>query len=123
MRGGHPVRSDIIPGGAFPGYALPDHTGTVRTLSELQGSDPMILTLARGNYCPKEHRQHLELAEHYPQIAVAYTQIATIATDDHHALQEFRNSVGAHGRSCPTPGGLSRRIWISRNTPTPSTTR
>jgi len=29
--------------------------GTVRTLSELQGRDPLILTLARGNYCPKEH--------------------------------------------------------------------
>jgi hypothetical protein len=36
------VRSDIVPGGTFPDYALPDHTGTVRTLSELQGRDPMI---------------------------------------------------------------------------------
>jgi hypothetical protein len=26
---------------------------------------------------------------------VAYTKVATIATDDHHTLQEFRNSVGA----------------------------
>ena len=26
---------------------------------------------------------------------MAYTQIATIATDEHHTLQEFRNSVGA----------------------------
>jgi len=31
------VRSDIVPGGTFPDYALPDHTGTVRTLNELQG--------------------------------------------------------------------------------------
>jgi peroxiredoxin len=31
----------------------------------------------------------------YKEIAVAYTQIATIATDDHHTLQEFRASVGA----------------------------
>ena len=49
------MRSDIRPGGIFPDYALPDHTGTVRTLSELQGRDPLILTLARGNFCPKEH--------------------------------------------------------------------
>jgi peroxiredoxin len=77
------------PRGTFPDYALPDHTGTVRKLSELQGRDPLILTLARGNYCPKEHRQHLDLAEHYAKIAVAYTQMATIATDDHHTLQEF----------------------------------
>jgi peroxiredoxin len=89
------MRSDIIAGGIFPDYALPDHTSTVRRLSEIQGRDPMIVTLARGNYCPKEHRQHLELAEHYPEINVAYTQVVTIATDDHHTLQEFRNSVGA----------------------------
>ena len=63
------MRADIRPGGTFPDYALPDHTGTVRTLSELQGRDPLILTLARGNYCPKEHQQHLELAANYPKIA------------------------------------------------------
>jgi hypothetical protein len=89
------MRPDIRPGGIFPDYALPDHTGTVRKLSELQGRDPLILTLARGNYCPKEHQQHLELAANYPKVAVAYTQIATITTDDHHTLQEFRASVGA----------------------------
>ncbi len=103
------MRSDIVPGGTFPDYALPDHTGTVRALSELQGRDPMILTLARGNYCPKEHRQHLELAEHYPEIAVAYTQVATIATDDHHTLQEFRNSVGAQWPFLADPGRIVQK--------------
>lgn len=89
------MRSDIAPGGVFPDYQLPDHTKTLRRLSELQGDDPLILTLARGHYCPKEHQQHRELAAFYPQIAVAYTQIVTISTDDHHTLQEFRASVGA----------------------------
>src|SRR4051794_9634132 len=84
------MRSDITPGAVFPDYRLPDHTGTLRSLSEIQGSDPMILTLARGHYCPKEHVQHRELAEHQPNFGVAYTQIATIATDEHHVLQEFR---------------------------------
>ena len=74
------MRSDIIPGGVLPDYALPDHTG-----------------------CPKEHQQHLELAAHYPQIAVAY-QMATIATDDHHSLQEFRGSVGAQWTFLSDPG-------------------
>ncbi len=89
------MRSDILPGAVFPDYDLPDHTSTSRKLSELQGNDPLILTLARGHYCPKEHQQHLELAAFYPKIAVAYTQVVTIATDDHHTLQEFRASVGA----------------------------
>ena len=89
------MRPDIVPGGTFPDYALPDHTGTVRRLSELQGEDPMVLTLARGHYCPKEHQQHLELAAFQAKLAVAYTQIVTISTDDHHTSQEFRASVGA----------------------------
>jgi peroxiredoxin len=89
------MRSDIRPGGTFPDYALPDHTNTVRKLSELQGDDPLVLTLALGNYCPKEHQQHLELAANYPKVAVGYTQIVTISTDDHHTTQEFRASVGA----------------------------
>ena len=52
-KGDHPMRSDIKPGGVFPDYSLPDHTGTVRTLSELQGGDPLILTLARGQLLPQ----------------------------------------------------------------------
>ena len=89
------MRSDIVPGARFPDYELPDHTNTPRRLSELQGEDPLILTLARGHYCPKDNQQHLELAAFYPKIAVAYTQIVTISTDDHHRSQEFRASVGA----------------------------
>jgi hypothetical protein len=50
------MRSDIKPGGTFPDYELPDHSSIRRKLSELQGDDPLILTLARGHYCPKEHQ-------------------------------------------------------------------
>jgi peroxiredoxin len=89
------MRPDIVPGATFPDYELPDHANAVRKLSEIQGDDPLVLTLARGHYCPKEHQQHQQLAAFYSQINVAYTAIATISTDDHHTIQEFRNSVGA----------------------------
>ena len=117
------MRPDMVPGATFPDYELPDHTSTPRRLSELQGEDPLILTLARGHYCPKEHQQHQELAAFYPKIAVAYTQIATIATDDHHTLQEFHASVGASGPFSPIRAAPCRRTWTFRSTPTPSTTR
>ena len=89
------MRDDIVPGATFPDYELPDHEHHPRKLSEIQGEDPMILTLARGHYCPKEHQQHLELAANYPKINVGYTKIATISTDTHHSSQEFRASTGA----------------------------
>src|SRR4051795_9484428 len=98
------MRSDIVPGATFPDYELPDHTDTLRRLSEIQGEDPMVLTLARGHYCPKEHQQHLELAALQPKLAVGYTRIATIATDEHHTLQEFRASVGAQWPFLSDPG-------------------
>jgi len=91
----HAMRADIAPGGTFPDYELTDHTKTRRSLSELQGDDPLILVLARGHYCPKDHRQHVELAAAYPKIAVAYTQIVTISTDNILETREFRASVGA----------------------------
>jgi peroxiredoxin len=90
------MRADIAPGGIFPDFELVDHTATRRTLSQLQGHDPMIVVLARGHYCPKDHQQHVDLAALYPKIAVAYTQIVTISTDDILRTREFRASVGAH---------------------------
>jgi hypothetical protein len=39
-----------------------------------------------------------------PKIALAYTQVATIATDDHHTLQEFRASVGDMWTFLSDPG-------------------
>src|SRR5574337_1549793 len=89
------MRADIIPGARFPDYELIDHARKRRKLSELQGDDPMILVLARGHFCPKDHQQHLELAASYPKIAVSYTQIVTIATDKLYELNEFRDAVGA----------------------------
>ncbi len=89
------VRADIAPGGTFPDYELADHTTIRRKLSALQGSDPMIVVLSRGHYCPKDYKQHLELAAVYSEIAVAYTQIVTISTDNILETREFRASVGA----------------------------
>ena len=108
-RGGQSMRSDITPGGVFPDYALPDHTGTVRTLSELQRGDPLVLTLARGHYCPKEHQQHLELAAFQSAIAVAYTQIV----DDLHRRPPHAAGVPRLGRRPvdvpPDPGRVIQK--------------
>lgn len=89
------MRTDIAPGAVFPDYELTDHSRIPRRLSELQGIDPMILILSRGHFCPKDHQQHLELAANYSKIAVSYTQIVTISTDNIFETNEFRASVGA----------------------------
>jgi peroxiredoxin len=103
------MRADIVPGGTFPDYELPDHTATPRKLSELQGGDPLVVLLSRGHYCPKEHQHHLELAAFQSQVAVAYTQMVTIATDEHHELQELRASVGAQWTFLSDPGRIVQK--------------
>jgi peroxiredoxin len=52
------MRDDIRVGATFPDYELPDHTDTPRKLSFLQGGDPMVLTLNRAVFWPKDLRAH-----------------------------------------------------------------
>jgi hypothetical protein len=52
------MRADIVSGAVSPDYELSDHRGEHRTLSEVQGGDPLVLVLSREGFCPKERRQH-----------------------------------------------------------------
>lgn len=89
------MRPDIVPGARFPDYELPDHTGRLHRLSELQGIDPMVLVLSRGRFCPKDRQQHVDLADLWRECRVAYTKLVTISTDDVMRTNEFREGVGA----------------------------
>jgi peroxiredoxin len=87
--------SKLVPGALFPDYELTGHDRKRHRLSEIQGNDPMILILSRGHYCPKDARQHKIMADFYPQIAVAYTKIVTISTDNILEANEMRDAAGA----------------------------
>lgn len=90
------MRSDIVEGEKFPDYELPDHTGEKKTLSELQGKDPVALMLARGGYCPKEHLQHVCMAAMQAEIKVGYCRLITISTDTILESKEWRDRLGAY---------------------------
>ncbi len=98
------MRADIVPGATFPDYELTGHDRKRHRLSEIQGNDPMILVLSRGHFCPKDAQQHRLLAEFYPQIAVAYTQIVTISTDNILEANEMRQTAGAQWLFLTDPG-------------------
>lgn len=90
------MRSDIVEGGKFPDYELPDHTGKIQKLSELQGNNPLAIMLARGGYCPKEHLQHVWMAAMQAEIKVGYCRLITISTDTVLESKEWRDRLGAH---------------------------
>jgi peroxiredoxin len=89
------MRADIVPGAVFPDFELPDHTGKHKTLSGLQGADPMIVVLSRGHFCPKEHRQHEGLVALHREMQVGYCRMVTISTDNLLETNEFRSAAGA----------------------------
>jgi len=90
------MRADIKPGAKFPDYELTDHTGKRRKLSELQGSDPMVLMLSRGSFCPKDRRQLEGLLQLHREMEVGYCRLVTISTDTLVETNELRAGVGAH---------------------------
>ena len=47
------MRPDIVSGALFPDYELSDHHGMRRTISALQGGDPLVLVLSRGGFLSK----------------------------------------------------------------------
>ena len=98
------MRSDIVPGAVFPDYELSDHRGERRTLSELQGDDPLVLVLSRGGFCPKERRQHEGLLQLHREMQVGYCRLVTISTDNLLETNEFRSGVGAHWTFLSDPG-------------------
>jgi peroxiredoxin len=89
------MRDDIVPGAAFPDYELPDHTDTRRRLSMLQGDDPMVLTLNRGLYCPKDRQQLQALVPFHAQMRVGFTRLVSIAAVDLVEINDLRLGVGA----------------------------
>lgn len=98
------MRPDIIPGAAFPDYDLTDHTGKRRTLSELQGADPMIVVLSRGAYCPKDRRQAEGLVQLHRELEVGYCRLVTISTDNLVVTNENRSGLDAHWTFLSDPG-------------------
>jgi peroxiredoxin len=98
------MRADIVPGAAFPDYELSDHTGKHRTLSELQGHDPMIVVLSRGSFCPKDRRQAEGLVQLHREMEVGYCRLVTISTDNLLETNEYRTGIGAHWPFLSDPG-------------------
>ncbi|MCS3725158.1 peroxiredoxin [Bradyrhizobium betae] len=73
------MRTDMLPGVAFPDYELSDHTGKHRKLSELQGGDPTVVVLGHGGFCPKQAEGLLQL---HREMEVGYCRMVTITTDN-----------------------------------------
>src|SRR3981189_1840509 len=98
------MRADIVAGAVFPDYELTDHAGKRRTLSDLQGPDPMILVLSRGGYCPKDLRQAQGLVQLHREMEVGYARLVTISTDNLIPTNDDPTGVDPHWPFSSDPG-------------------
>ena len=73
------MRADLAPGHAFPDLELPDHTETVRSLSELAAAQPLVLCFARGWWCPKEQVRLRNLVGFQDELAARLAQLTGVS--------------------------------------------
>jgi peroxiredoxin len=88
--------SNIRVGDTLPDFELPDETGSMHRLSELQGNDVMVLMLGRGEHCPRERQHQREMLRFHEWSSVAFTQLVTILPNELHDVYKLKISTGAH---------------------------
>jgi peroxiredoxin len=86
----------LHPGANFPDFELPDEEGVLHRLSDLQGSNPMVVQLGRGEHCPRERQHHRELLRFHEWCATALTELVTILPNDLHDVKKLKMTTGAH---------------------------
>jgi peroxiredoxin len=89
------VSKGLTEGATLPDFELPDQDGVMRRLSELQGDDPMILMLGRGEHCPRERQHQREMLQMQQWLPVAFTSMVTVLPNDLHDVFKLRSSTGA----------------------------
>jgi len=88
--------TSLQPGMTLTDFRLPDQDGVLRRLSELQGDDPMVLMLGRGEHCPRERQHQREMVRFHGWCAVAFTSLVTVLPNTLHDVGRLRISTGAY---------------------------
>jgi peroxiredoxin len=87
---------NLEPGDTFPDFELPDENGVLHRLSELQGSNPMVLQLGRGEHCPRERQHHRELLKFHEWCGTLEGELVTILPNDLHDTLKLKMTTGGH---------------------------
>lgn len=87
--------SALAPGSRFPDFALIDHSGNRRELSELVAADPVVLQFYRGWWCPKEQAFFRGLVAFQDEVEVAYARVISVSVDPPEVSAAFRAGLGA----------------------------
>ncbi len=90
------MTTDMVEGGSFPDFQLPDHNKKIRKLSEIQNADALIVIVARGYHYRGDRLQHRLLVPFYPELAEGHSKLVTLINGNGKAAMGFRSRVGAY---------------------------
>ena len=87
---------DLHEGDTFPDFELSDENGVLHKLSEIQGSNPMVIQLGRGEHCPRERQHHRELLKFHEWCGTLEGELVTILPNNLHDTLKLKMTTGAH---------------------------
>jgi peroxiredoxin len=103
----------------FDNFALADHVGNERRLSDLAAGDPVILQFFRGWWCPKEQAFFRKLVALQDEAEVAYCRIISVSVDRPEVSAAFRAGVGARWTFLSDPDRqVQERLGLRETTDT-----
>ena len=83
-------------GDTFPDFELPDEKGVMHKLSEIQGSNPLVVQLGRGEHCPRERQHHREIVKFHEWCGVLESELVTIVPNSLHDTLKLKMTTGGH---------------------------
>ena len=116
------MAATLQPGMTLPDFVLADENGEMHKLSELQGENPMILMLGRGEHCPRERQHQKELIKLYEWCTVGFTSMVTVLPNDRHETYKLKISTPAAWTYLCDETSRFSACSGSTSTPTPTTT-
>jgi peroxiredoxin len=109
----------LAPGSRFPDFALTDHSGSRRELSELIAADPVVLQFYRGWWCPKEQAFFRRLVAFQDEVEVAYARVISVSVDAPEVSAAFRAGLSARWTFLSdTDRSLQARLGLRESTDT-----
>jgi peroxiredoxin len=112
-------KPNLAPGSRFPDFALTDHAGNERRLSELVGGDPTVLQFYRGWWCPKEQAFFRRLVHLQDEAEVAYSRFVSVSVDPWPVATAFRAGLGARWTFlCDEDRSVQRELHLRETTDT-----
>jgi len=98
-------------GNIAPDFALPDETGTPRSLGDLLADGPLVLWFYPGDFTPICTREACAFRDAAPDLAPGAGRVAGISAQDSASHARFKQAYGLNFTLLADPGRVAIRAY------------